>query len=209
MQRTGFTPKIKFGIFPLRNRTIVWLVLDTLTFANVMQPLNNVGRSLDTLCLLSGCRWCVVQCRVWRYSLRYAHTDSCRISLLHMSVRYALTDSCTICLLHISVRFKVIPSVPCVYLSSSTSVIHCSFRSRHFLEKNCQSVCWLRHIGPPVRPTVCLSVRVYRLDSQRTDIHKKLHRCLSLTFVSRFKFCKNQTHRTDTLHADMRTIMAF
>jgi hypothetical protein len=53
--KAGFTPKIKFGIFPSRNKTIVGLVLDTLTFANVVQPLDNAVRSLDILYLLLGC----------------------------------------------------------------------------------------------------------------------------------------------------------
>ena len=96
------------------------------------------GHTVSVVRVLVMCS--AVQCRRWCCSLRYI-------------------DSYWIFLLHISVRLKAISSVPYVYFSSLASVVHCSFLLRHFLKENCKSACWLRHIGPPVRPSVCLSVR--------------------------------------------------
>jgi hypothetical protein len=86
----------------------------------------------------------------------------------------ALTDSCWIALAQISVCIKVISSVPCVYFSSFTSVVHCSFRLRHFLKKlrDRLLVSSYRSVCPSVRPHV--STRL------TTDGHSQ--KCMSVHF---------------------------
>ena len=147
------------------------LLLDTLMFADVLKPFNNVVRLRNTLYLSSGCRWCEGQCRGWWCRLRIALTDSCWISLVQMSV-----------------RFKAISSLPCVYFSSFTSVIQCSFRLKYFLEKlrkrllassylsACLSVCL----------SFCLSLCPSVSSSARIDSNHN-----AVTFV---KFCVRAFH---------------
>jgi hypothetical protein len=150
-----------------------------LTFANVVQPLKNMVRRLDTLYLLSGC-WCSAAC-VTPHRL-----------LLDLFASHICTS-------------QTISSVPCVCFSSFTSVIHCSFRLRHFLKKLQKSllVSTYRSAGPSICLPVCPSVRIYRLDSQPTEIREILCWCISLTFVARFKFYSNRTNRTDTVREDI------
>jgi hypothetical protein len=147
MSTAGLTPKIKSGIFPLRSKTMIGLLLDTLTYANVVQPFNNVVRSRNTLYLFSECWWCVMQCR-W-----------CD----------ALTYSCWICLVQISVRFKVISSVPCVYFSCFTSDVHCSFLLRHFLKKLRKRllVSSYRSVCLSVCPFACIDLTHHRRTSTK------------------------------------------
>ena len=77
------------------------------------------------------------------------------------------TDCCWISLLHTSVRLKAISSVPCVCLYSFTSVIHCSFRLRHFLKKKSAKT----SVGFVIsaRLSVCLSVRPHVSTRLTTD----------------------------------------
>jgi len=122
------------------------------------------------------------------------------------SLRYALTDSCWIPLLHISVRLKAISSISCVYFSPFTSVIHCSFRLRHFLKKLQKRllVSSYRSGFPATCLPVCMSVRPHVSTQLTTDRDSRnLCRCVSLTFVARFKFYSSRTNRTDTVHEDM------
>ena len=74
------------------------------------------------------------------------------------------------------------------------------------------SVGFVTSVRLSVHLSACLfvrpSVRMYRLDSQRTEIHEILFQCISLTFVARVKFCSIWTNRTDTVHAGILTFLA-